>query len=99
MFLSCIRPAKNNVFRPECFRKFNFTLAWRGTYYFFFSSEINESRAIRAPVARVHVLYKSSQTSLLGAVVKLSDLRLIGSEIEFRSRHGIFNLNIGSIPD
>ena len=29
-------------------------------------------------------------TGLVGAVVKLSDLRLVGTEIETRSRHTIF---------
>ena len=37
-------------------------------------------------------------TGLFGAVVKLSDLRLIGTEIESRSRNRIFNLSIGSNP-
>ena len=68
-------------------------------FCFVLFSEINESRANRAPVTRVHVSYKSSQTGFVGVVVKLSDLRLVGTQIESWSTHGIFNLNIGSKPD
>jgi len=38
-------------------------------------------------------------TGLIGSVVKLSDLRLVGTKIKNQSRHGIFNINMGSNPE
>ena len=82
----------------------NLSENWHGGalfIYLFLFSEINESRANRAPVARVLVFDTSlvNHSHCSTGLVKLADLRLVGTEIESRSRHGLFDLSIGSNPE
>ena len=44
----------------------------------------------------VGLKYLAKLTCLSGAVVNLSDSRLVGTEIKSQSRYRIFNLSIGS---
>ena len=80
----------------------NISENWHRGARFFYVYEIHECRANRAPVAMRHLfdtsLFNHSHwsTGFVGAVVKLSDLRLVGTEIESWSRHGIFFISVSA---
>jgi len=66
-------------------------------YYFINSKFIHsftETLSVRFGFSR-----QKPNEKIRGAVVKLSDSRLVGTEIKSQSRHGIFNLSIGSNPE